>query len=405
MADEDDEVVEEMDIILNPPISGGSSLLLLSCPDSMVPGETEEFSCKNGKVKVGHRVEFELTMPKASHGEYFDKSKSKHLAQSTDSGKRLFPEGDFNKITLASNLQNCSSTTKDTALVVTVGMVENGQIHLTPVDYTGTLGPSYAYLDGNNDASSLSSPRNNQQKQNEGESSQDEGQGNNDPQPIRARFARVESEEAKQRRMATYDYFARKQANQPWVGFSYHLPEDAVTQEHRKKFVSSSEIEEELPKNSGDILLKALLPPPDSNVSPSVSKQPEISMNMIRALPPREQIRALLKNVKVLQYQQVVPLWPRNLSPAELVQTLQEYATLVQGCWVVKSEELYPPTSSSAVSGVPAESLINGRDFVVISPDLELLSILFIFSLDLVFYSVSMANEEGYCSNYKITYR
>ena len=44
---------------------------------------------------------------------------------------------------------------------------------------------------------------------------------------------------------------------------------------------------------------------------------------------------------------------------------LLQVALLVQGNWVVKSEILYPPESSSAFSGVPAEVLCRGRDYIM----------------------------------------
>ena len=42
-----------------------------------------------------------------------------------------------------------------------------------------------------------------------------------------------------------------------------------------------------------------------------------------------------------------------------------QVALLVQGCWVVKSELLYPTGSHSAVSGASFEALCRGRDYIM----------------------------------------
>lgn len=54
-----------------------------------------------------------------------------------------------------------------------------------------------------------------------------------------------------------------------------------------------------------------------------------------------------------------------SVDSVAVLRGIQKVVRLVQGNWVVKSDILYPKDSSSPHSGVPAEVLCRGRDFVV----------------------------------------
>jgi DNA-directed RNA polymerase-3 subunit RPC5 len=68
---------------------------------------------------------------------------------------------------------------------------------------------------------------------------------------------------------------------------------------------------------------------------------------------------------KVIKFSQICMLLEANSKQAAILRVLPTYACLVQGCWVVKSELLYPDGSTSPTSGVEAEVLRNGRDYVL----------------------------------------
>ncbi|KTG06180.1 hypothetical protein cypCar_00039425, partial [Cyprinus carpio] len=48
-----------------------------------------------------------------------------------------------------------------------------------------------------------------------------------------------------------------------------------------------------------------------------------------------------------------------------VLRCIQQVALLVQGTWVMKSDVLYPKNTCSSHSGVPAEVLCRGQDFVM----------------------------------------
>ena len=68
---------------------------------------------------------------------------------------------------------------------------------------------------------------------------------------------------------------------------------------------------------------------------------------------------------KLLQFSQLATLLEMNADTASLLRIVQQVAVLVQGNWVVRSDVLYPKDTSSNVSGVPAELMCRGRDYIV----------------------------------------
>ena len=84
-------------------------------------------------------------------------------------------------------------------------------------------------------------------------------------------------------------------------------------------------------------------PPLPSNV---------LSMTELRTMTLGDQIRALMINAKVMKFSQLMALLTKGTDPTSALRCLQQVALMVQGCWVVKSDVLYPKDSLSPHSGV-----------------------------------------------------
>uniref|UniRef100_H3B6U4 RNA polymerase III subunit E n=1 Tax=Latimeria chalumnae TaxID=7897 RepID=H3B6U4_LATCH len=69
--------------------------------------------------------------------------------------------------------------------------------------------------------------------------------------------------------------------------------------------------------------------------------------------------------VKVMPFANLMGLMATGTDSTAVLRCIQQVAMLVQGNWVVKSDVLYPKDSCSPHSGVPAEVLCRGRDFVL----------------------------------------
>uniref|UniRef100_A0A8C0Y2G7 Polymerase (RNA) III (DNA directed) polypeptide E n=1 Tax=Cyprinus carpio carpio TaxID=630221 RepID=A0A8C0Y2G7_CYPCA len=90
-----------------------------------------------------------------------------------------------------------------------------------------------------------------------------------------------------------------------------------------------------------------------------------LSMAQLRTLPLGEQVRTLMKNVKVMAFATLMGLLASGTDSTAVLRCIQQVALLVQGTWVMKSDVLYPKNTCSSHSGVPAEVLCRGQDFVM----------------------------------------
>ncbi|TMS22610.1 DNA-directed RNA polymerase III subunit RPC5 [Larimichthys crocea] len=89
-------------------------------------------------------------------------------------------------------------------------------------------------------------------------------------------------------------------------------------------------------------------------------------------VPPEEAGRGALgspalprRQVKVMPFANLMGLLASGTDSTSALRCIQQVALLVQGNWVVKSDVLYPKNTCSPHSGVPAEVLCRGRDFVM----------------------------------------
>lgn len=103
----------------------------------------------------------------------------------------------------------------------------------------------------------------------------------------------------------------------------------------------------------------------------SPSHNQRINAQLMRDLPLPDQLKILLLNGRVMRYDQIVDFLKTRLrsNPDEttLLRTIQTVAVLVQGCWVVRSELVYPDGFKSNVNGVPGPIMQAARDTVVSS--------------------------------------
>ena len=86
-------------------------------------------------------------------------------------------------------------------------------------------------------------------------------------------------------------------------------------------------------------------------------------------LPLYTKMMAIMLNAKVVSFSHVRQILGDSIDSATIIRKLQEYAMLVQGNWVVKSEMLYPKevgvASISPTAGIPIATLCRARDFII----------------------------------------
>ncbi|XP_023569543.1 DNA-directed RNA polymerase III subunit RPC5 isoform X3 [Octodon degus] len=255
----------------------------------------------------------------------------------------------------------CSSQTTSNTSRYAAALYRQGELHLTPLHGILQLRPSFSYLD-----KADAKHREREAANEAGDSSQDEAE--EDVKQITVRFSRPESEQARQRRVQSYEFLQKKHAEEPWVHLHYYGLRDSRS-EHERQYLlyqGSSAVENtELVKSPSEYLLMLMPPSQEEERDRPVAPSNVLSMAQLRTLPLAEQIRILMRNVKVMPFANLMSLLGPSVDSVAVLRGIQKVAMLVQGNWVVKSDILYPKDSSSPHSGVPAEVLCRGRDFVM----------------------------------------
>uniref|UniRef100_A0A8C4R5V4 RNA polymerase III subunit E n=1 Tax=Eptatretus burgeri TaxID=7764 RepID=A0A8C4R5V4_EPTBU len=241
-----------------------------------------------------------------------------------------------------------------------IGVFRKGELHLTPLHGMLQLRPGFSYLD-----KADARHRENENIQ-DGDSSQEEPE--EDVKQITVRFARPESDRARQKRMQSYEYMRQKQSEEPWHHLAYHGSKDSRADfERHYLFAQSSGMVtgSELTKTPKEYLAMLMPQAQKETETKPVTPSNVVSMSQLRTLPLSDQVKTLMKNVKVLQFSQLMGLLGPGTDSTSALRCVQQVSVLVQGCWVVKSEILYPKESRSPYSGVSAEVLCRGRDFLL----------------------------------------
>ncbi|XP_031699447.1 DNA-directed RNA polymerase III subunit RPC5 [Anarrhichthys ocellatus] len=353
--DDDDPIIEEIDVYLAKSLA--DKLYLFQYPVRPSTMTYDDVNHLSAKIKPKQqRVELELAINAMSPN--YCRSKGEQIALNVDgttydetntySGKMMDKQS-------FTSIQATTNTSRYAAAVF-----RKGELHITPLTGILQMRPSFSYLD------KADTKTREREAANEGDSSQDEAE--EDVKAITVRFARPESEQARQRRLQSYDFLQKKQAEEPWVHLHYHGVKDGRSDHERQYlFCQSGDASEnsELVKTPKEYLAMLMPPLAEEKVVKPVGPSNVLSMAQLRTLPLGEQVKTLMKNVKLMPFANLMGLLASGTDSTAALRCIQQVALLVQGNWVVKSDVLYPKNTCSPHSGVPAEVLCRGRDFVM----------------------------------------
>ncbi|XP_048350154.1 DNA-directed RNA polymerase III subunit RPC5 [Sphaerodactylus townsendi] len=335
--EEDDPIIQEIDVYLAKSLT--EKLYLFQYPIRPASMTYDNVTRLSAKIKPKQqKVELELAIDTLNPN--YCRSKGEQIALNVDGA--CADETSTYSSKLMDKQTFCSSQTTSNVSRYAAAVYRKGEMHLTPLHGILQLRPSFSYLDKGD-----AKHREREAANEAGDSSQDETE--EDVKQITVRFSRPESEQARQRRVQSYEFLQKRQAEEQWAHLHYYgLRVSGLCafpySEYLMMLVPPSVVEEK-----------------EKPVAPSNV----LSMAQLRTLPLPDQIRILMKNVKVIQFANLMSLLASGLDPTAALRNIQQVAMLVQGNWVVKSDILYPKDTSSPHSGVPAEVLCRGRDFVM----------------------------------------
>ncbi|XP_003229273.1 DNA-directed RNA polymerase III subunit RPC5 [Anolis carolinensis] len=354
--EEDDPIIQEIDVYLAKSLS--EKLYLFQYPIRPASMTYDEVTHLSAKIKPKQqKVELEMAIDTLNPN--YCRSKGEQIALNVDG--TCTDETNTYSSKLMDKQTFCSSQTTSNISRYAAAIYRKGELHLTPLHGILQMRPSFTYLD-----KADAKYREREAANEPGDSSQDEAE--EDVKQITVRFSRPESEQARQRRVQSYEFLQKRQAEEHWVHLHYYGLKDSRSEHERQYLFSQGHGiagNTELIKSPSEYLMMLVPPSVEEEKDKPVAPSNVLSMAQLRTLPLADQIKILMKNVKVIAFANLMSLLASGTDPTAALRCIQQVALLVQGNWVVKSDVLYPKDTSSPHSGVPAEVLCRGRDFVM----------------------------------------
>jgi len=244
------------------------------------------------------------------------------------------------------------------------------ELHLTPLHGITQLRPSYEYLDR---ADVLKA-----KKETDGHSTEEEEE--EEAQQVTVRFARggprgAAARGGAARNASSWRRLQKKLEEESWIS-NIRWRGKMTSEELKERLEKKMEPRDALKAEESDLskpptdYLKSLQPlgmEDKEKVAPAMPSN-VLSLLELKDLSTSDALLALLTNAQVMRFTQILQLLPpqkTSTTAAEVLRLLQQIAVVIRGCWVVKSEILYPEKFCSRHSGVAASLLCRGRDYML----------------------------------------
>ncbi|XP_052816674.1 DNA-directed RNA polymerase III subunit RPC5-like [Mya arenaria] len=355
MEAQDDPVEKEINVYLTKNLS--KNLYILQYPVRPSYMTYDNVELLSGKVKpTQNKLELEVALNTGS--KHYSKSKGEQFALNVDGrdpeqGASFYGSNRMDKQVLSSHPAGVQTGR------YAVGYYKSGELYLSPIHTQVQMRPSFSYLDKSDSRvdAKLAAQEN-------GDSSQDEAE--EEVRAVTVKFSRPESDAAKARRLASFSHKQKMQDEEQWIPLEYHNTYSQTSdRDLQQLYVDAKEPSTEFHVEAGDYL--KMLMSQENQIHSEKPAMPSnvLSLTQLKSMPLADQVKALLTNAKVIRFNQLLHLLPQGTDQQATLRALQIVAVMVQGCWVVKSEVLYPKDGCSPNSGISSDLLCRGRDFVM----------------------------------------
>lgn len=345
--DEEDEVVEEIDVYLSNTLSEKLYLFeyplkpINRLPDTNVKYLSAKIKPKQQKVQLEVGID--------THSSNYDRSRGEQIALNVDgidpTGEPYFQSSKMDKHYLV------SSKTNPSKCQLAVCLLKQGELHINQVHCKLSLRPSFGYLD----KSDLLSKRNQS-----GENPDD------DSEPTAVTLRVADSERIQKIKEKSYNFLQQKNAHEQWINMTHHSSESMQSKLEKEKLLCT-QMQRDVTQgcNSYKEYLKQLAPG-RSYFCSSEYFHPEqgTGMEFLQQKHLTEQVKHIMLKAHVLTFDRILRFLGINDYSA-MERSVQQVAIMVQGCWVVKSDLVYPENSLSPLSGISSEVLRIARDYML----------------------------------------
>ncbi|OWR51245.1 DNA-directed RNA polymerase III subunit RPC5 [Danaus plexippus] len=327
--DEEDPVVQEIPVYLSQALS--EHLYIYQYPVRPANRDWKDIKVINASIKPKNQlVRMEIGLD--TYSEKYCPSKGEQIALNTDGPQeskyikdkekersQYFRNGIMDKIVYESS-SPCLETKH-----YAVAILQDKELHCTPIKGICQLRPSYSYFD-KQDKRKIDKSK--------AENSDDE-EKESEPQQVTVKFSRAETDVAKKAREKSYESISQKIANEPWYdAFWRKLDDDHADLERLKLFSSTTSDGSALTLGATEYI---------NTLVPSLTDEAE--MPPVKKTSLQDQIKEILLNAKLMTFNELRSLVRNDegsfVSESALLAALGGVACCVRGLWTARSQQMY----------------------------------------------------------------
>ncbi|XP_077528169.1 DNA-directed RNA polymerase III subunit RPC5-like [Haemaphysalis longicornis] len=323
--EDDDEVVAELDVYISKALA--DQLYLLQFPYQSTKREYAYEQILGVRVKPKQKkveLEYALDMDDPS----YDRACAEWLAEKANW------EGDG--LTGCTDKYGC-------------------ELHLTPLHAVLQMRPSFQHLEPS------------------GAETEEEEQEVK-PTLVLMKFEEHESYREKRARERSFQFVQQKEEKEAWIEANYHGPETEMSCVERSKLfcrqmdADMSDLPGTLPQYFQSLVTDKK-ESSDADADKANTKKTGCTHmsapDALNSLTLLDQIQAIFLKANVVNLAELMTMLPPQGDMLDVLRQLTKVAILVRGCWVVKSDVLYPKGTLSPRTGVPAEIICRARDYLM----------------------------------------
>lgn len=352
-------------------------------PPGFQPLSTDKHGLLGVKVKMESK-RFMMDVKIDTRSRNFDRGKSEQIAFHANNGEEpYFPGKYMNKMILK------SFESKPSNLQYAVGLVNHdaNELHLSPVNSVIQFRPSFDYFD-KKEKKPASTGTTGGPSTSKGHDpvTVPEEKKEEEFKRVLMRFERPDEERFKKARELSFSYMRQKVANEPWTDVVVNHKESGIANLERQQLAyhkSSDEYSYINGINNPDVLMAGddefIENPDGTHLSPveeylkpfhlSDTSTCIASLNRVKFITLNSKVHSIMMNAKVASFNDIKELLSDVTDDGALIRSLTQFALVVRGNWVVKSEILHSKdgssSSTSPLTGIPIELLCRARDIIL----------------------------------------
>ncbi|XP_064406985.1 DNA-directed RNA polymerase III subunit RPC5-like [Halichondria panicea] len=330
----DDPVVAEVDVYHTQALADHLSLLQYPLRPAHLPYDSIE------GAKVSAEGSLSLEVGVRPRGNNYSTSRGEGFAKMVQLGvkgqEKVYQSGLWDKLTLTSDKPS------ETPARYVAAVFKDGDLHLTSVKHILQLKPTLSYLDAAESGAKASVAGS------DGETTESEGE---EAVPVNVRFARQKGQSAYPLRKS----FAETNRCD-WSDATYYGIESEEATEERGLLFASEDAGVNFDLRPSEYLnVVCPMDQPLSSDGPVAMPTGVLSLSQLKTLPLDEQVFKLLLNAHIERFGQLCSLLGVTGQSGGVLKAVQACGVLVQGCWVIKSDLLYPEDQAKR----------NARDYIL----------------------------------------